>query len=302
MNDANKGILLESGTGEVEILEFEVEGKKYAINVVKVKEILRIDELNKLPNPNPSIAGLTLVRGDVVSVIDMKHVLEGKSSGENKMTLLCEFNNLKVAFLVDRVLGIHRITWEMIQKPDSLVENSLIIGNINLNNNILLLLDFEKIVLDINPLSGISEERVKTTKTPYKASREKKRIFLSDDSPLIRRLLKDTLTLAGYTNLKFFNDGKAVLDYLQMISKEGGFKNEVDLLITDIEMPQMDGHTVTRTIKEDEALRELPVIIFSSLITGDLLHKGDSVGADAQVSKPEIAKLVELIDELLGLE
>ena len=297
-----KGILLESGTGELEILEFEVEGRKYAINVIKVKEILSINSLNKIPNSHPAISGITLVRGDVISVIDMKYVLDKKPTVEDsRMTLLCEFNNLKVAFLVDKVIGIHRIKWEDIKKPDSIIENSLIIGNINYQNNILILLDFEKIVIDISPSTGISEERLGGIDA--KENRMNKKIMLADDSPLIRKLLKDVLTKAGYSNLTFFNDGLAAYEYLEALKEKMGdnFKQNVNLLVTDIEMPQLDGHTLTKRIKTDKVLKSLPVVIFSSLITGDLRHKGHAVGADAQMSKPEIGRLIELIDGFLGL-
>ncbi|KDR94548.1 two-component system, chemotaxis family, response regulator CheV [Peptoclostridium litorale DSM 5388] len=295
-----KGILLESGTGELEILEFEVEGRKYAINVIKVKEILSISALNKIPNSHPAISGITLVRGDVISVIDMKYVLDKKPTvGDARMTLLCEFNNLKVAFLVDKVIGIHRIKWEDIKKPDAIIENSLIIGNINYQNNILILLDFEKIVIDISPSTGISEERL--GEMDSKEDRMHKRIMLADDSPLIRRLLRDVLIKAGYSNLIFFNDGLEAYNYLGELKEKLGedFKRNVDILVTDIEMPQLDGHTLTKRIKTDKVLKSLPVIIFSSLITGDLRHKGQAVGADAQMSKPEIGQLIELIDGFL---
>jgi len=300
--DEYKGILLESGTGELEILEFEVEGKKYAINVIKVKEILRVDSVNKIPDSKPEILGVALVRGDVISLVDMKYVLEKKKTLEDsKMTLLCEFNNLKVAFSVDRVLGIHRIKWDDIKKPDSLVENSLVIGNINYKSEILMLLDFEKIITDISPSTGITESKLGNI--TLKDERGQKKIAVADDSPLIRRLIKDVLLKAGYGDVRFFDDGKEVYDYLEQLKESEGddFINEVNLLVTDIEMPRMDGHTLTKKIKEDKVLKTLPVIIFSSLITGDLRHKGHSVGADAQMSKPEAGQLVELIDGFLGI-
>lgn len=295
-------ILLESGTGEVEILKFKVAGKHYAINVVKVKEILPLGDSAKVPNAHPSILGLTLVRGDVVSVIDLHHVLEGMKPADlkGKMTLLCEFNQLRVAFCVDEVLGITRIKWSDMGKPDDLLDQSLIIANINLDEKIYMLLDFEKIVIDISPQTGINTDRLKDLTAK---DRSAYKIALADDSPMIRRLLLDTLTLAGYSKLKFFNDGQAALDFFMDLDKEKGarFKEDVDLLITDIEMPQLDGHTLTRRLKEHQTYRELPIVIFSSLITGSLRHKGESVGADAQMSKPEIGQLIEMVDSLLGV-
>lgn len=298
----NDGILLESGTGEFEILKFTVNGKFYAINVIKVREILQIDKLSEVPNSPEAISGITLVRGEVVTVIDLKYVLEKKhyEDKNQKMTLLCEFNKLKVAFLVDEVLGIHRLGWDKMQKPDDILNATLVIGNINMDNTIYMMLDFEKIVMDISPQTGITTARIAGLEAK---DRSKVQLLLADDSPMIRQVLKDTLNYAGFTKLRFCDDGKEAYDYLINLAEQKGeaFTEDAQLLITDIEMPQMDGHTLTRKVKEHKILKRMPVIIFSSLITDSLKHKGDSVGADAQMSKPEIGKLVLLIDKLLNI-
>ncbi|CBH21708.1 MULTISPECIES: chemotaxis protein [Acetoanaerobium] len=302
MTEDKKGILLETGTGELEILEFTVKNTHYAINVIKIKEILEIDYVTKVPKSNPALIGLTMVRGDVIPLIDMNYVLEKEFTPINGKikTLLCEFNQLKVAFCVDEVHGIHRIGWNLIKKPDMVIENSdsLIIGNITLGERIIMLLDFEKIVTDIAPSTGINESRIGNI---TKKDRLGIKLILSDDSPMIRQLLDDVLTKAGFGNMKFFNDGQQAWHYLDNLVEEKGerFIEDVQILITDIEMPQMDGHTLTRKIKEHKILRTLPVIIFSSLITDDLKHKGLSVKADAQMSKPEVENLVNVIDKLI---
>ena len=302
MTEDKKWILLETGTGELEILEFTVKNTHYAINVIKIKEILEIDYVTKVPKSNPALIGLTMVRGDVIPLIDMNYVLEKEFTPINGKikTLLCEFNQLKVAFCVDEVHGIHRIGWNLIKKPDMVIENSdsLIIGNITLGERIIMLLDFEKIVTDIAPSTGINESRIGNI---TKKDRMGIKLILSDDSPMIRQLLDDVLTKAGFGNMKFFNDGQQAWHYLDNLASEKGnrFIEDVQILITDIEMPQMDGHTLTRKIKEHKILRTLPVIIFSSLITDDLKHKGESVKADAQMSKPEVENLVGVIDKLI---
>ena len=302
MTEDKKGILLETGTGELEILEFTVKNTHYAINVIKIKEILEIDYVTKVPKSNPALIGLTMVRGDVIPLIDMNYVLEKEFTPINGKikTLLCEFNQLKVAFCVDEVHGIHRIGWNLIKKPDMVIENSdsLIIGNITLGERIIMLLDFEKIVTDIAPSTGINESRIGNI---TKKDRMGIKLILSDDSPMIRQLLDDVLTKAGFGTMKFFNDGQQAWHYLDNLASEKGnrFIDDVQILITDIEMPQMDGHTLTRKIKEHKILRTLPVIIFSSLITDDLKHKGESVKADAQMSKPEVENLVGVIDKLI---
>ena len=295
-------ILLESGTGELEIIEFIANGNRYAINVVKVKEVIEMpkDGLTKLPDPKPEIAGLILCRDEILTLVDLKYILtKQKTNNIGTKVIICEFNKIKVAFNIDDIVAVHRIKWEEIRKPDDLSENSLSVGNILLGDKVLIMLDFEKIVTDICPSSGISEDRL--VHVDYK-DRSNIKVMLADDSALIRRLLKDTLTKAGFRNLRIFDDGQQALDYLNELKDQKGenFRENVQLLITDIEMPRMDGLTLTRKIKEDPILQKLPVIVFSSLITDELRHKGESVGANAQLSKPEVEGLVETIDNLLN--
>ena len=296
-------ILLESGTGEVEVIEFRANDVNYAINVIKVKEIIDMPAsgVTKMPESKKEIAGLILCRDEILPVIDLKYILNREKSSElGSRLIVCEFNKVKVAFNIDDIIGVHRIKWSEIRKPNNMFDESLAVGNIVLNGKIIVMLDFEKIVTDISPKSGISEDRLVSVE--YK-DRSELKLVLADDSPLIRKLLRETLTKAGFTNMKIFDDGEQALDYLEGLKKDLGksFVKEVQLLITDIEMPQMDGLTLTRKVKEDEVLKRLPVIIFSSLITDDLRHKGESVGADAQLSKPEIEELIGVVDQLLGI-
>ena len=298
----NNNILLESGTGELEIIEFIANGNHYAINVVKVKEVIEMPKsgLTKLPDPKPEIAGLILCRDEILTLIDLKYILTKRSAGNlGSKVIVCEFNKIKVSFNIDDIVAVHRIKWSEMRKPDDLSENSLAVGNILLNGKVIIMLDFEKIVTDISPSVGISEERL--VKVDYK-DRSDIKLILADDSALIRRLLKDTLIKAGFNNLRIFDDGQQALDFLTQLAENKGenFIKDAQLLITDIEMPQMDGLTLTRKIKEHELLRKLPVVIFSSLITNELRHKGDSVKADAQLSKPEVSELVSTIDKLLN--
>ena len=299
----SNNILLESGTGEVEVIEFIVNGNHYAINVVKVKEVIQMPQsgLTKLPDPKPEIAGLILCRDEIITLVDLKYIITKQTTKNvGSKIIICEFNKMKVSFNIDDVVGVHRIKWSEIRKPDDLSENSLAVGNILLDDKVLIMLDFEKIVTDICPSSGISEDKL--VEVDYK-DRSGAKLVLADDSALIRRLLKDTLTKAGFKNLKIFDDGKQALDFFKGLVKEKGenFNKYAQMLITDIEMPQMDGLTLTRKIKEDVVLKKLPVVIFSSLITSELRHKGESVKADAQLSKPEISELVDTIDKLLNI-
>ena len=174
---------------------------------------------------------------------------------------------------------------------------SQVIGVIKQNNQMILLLDFERIMVDINPDSGISIDSVKKL---GKRERSDKKIVIAEDSPLLRKLLHDTMNEAGYINLEFFENGRDAFEYLEALVKTGSpIEEHVQLVVTDIEMPQMDGHHLTKKIKTHPDLQILPVIIFSSLITDDLRHKGDQVGAEDQISKPEIAELILKVDQFI---
>ncbi|WP_297517853.1 chemotaxis protein [uncultured Clostridium sp.] len=294
----NSDILLESGTGELEVLKFRIGKKLYAINIIKVKEVVDCNNLTTIPDSHDEIAGVILCRDEIIPLVDLIYILDKKKKEEEIFkTIICEFNEMKVAFNIDEVIGVQRIRWSDIIKPMALVESSLVIGNIIEGEKVILLLDFEKIVTDINPKVGISEDRI--VDVEYR-ERDHIKIGIVDDSLLIRNLLGSTLEKAGFKDVRKFEDGECAYEYLEKIvtNKKDRFVEDIQLLITDIEMPRMDGHTLTKKIKEHDNLKRLPVIIFSSLITRDLEHKGLAVGADAQFSKPEVEKLIEWIDNL----
>ena len=125
-------------------------------------------------------------------------------------------------------------------------------------------------------------------------------IVLAEDSILLTKMIRESLKKAGYINLKEFNNGQEAWEYLSSLKDNAGsIKSEASLIITDIEMPKMDGHRLTKLVKSDDILKNIPVIIFSSLINPEMQIKGKQVGADEQLSKPEIGHLVEVIDQLL---
>ncbi|MFJ7825135.1 chemotaxis protein [Psychrobacillus sp. NPDC096623] len=300
MND-HKGILLESGTNELEIVEFQVGQNKFGINVIKVKEIIQPIPITFIPHAHPHVEGIVQLRGEVLPVVSMNRVLgiPVQNKSDQEKFIVAEFNKQRVIFHVDNVTQIHRISWDQIEKPSEIYQGSSshVIGVIKRQDQMILLIDFEKIIVDINPESGISVESVKKL---GKRERSDKKIVIAEDSPLLRKLLHDTLIEAGYANLEFFENGLDALTYLeQLTTVTSDISEHVQIVVTDIEMPQMDGHALTKRIKEHNHLSKLPVLIFSSLITDDLRHKGDQVGAEDQISKPEIAELVLKIDKFI---
>jgi two-component system, chemotaxis family, chemotaxis protein CheV len=299
MKDSN--ILLETGTNELEIVEFSIGENKFAINVMKVKEILNPVPVVGIPHAHPFVEGIMELRGEVLPVIDVAAALglPGSTQPQLDKFIVAEFNQQKTVFHVHSVTQIHRISWGHIEKPSEMYQGteSHVIGVIKLAGQMILFLDFEKILLEINPESGIKMSDVKKLGP---RERSNKRIVIAEDSAMLRKILHDTLAEAGYQYLEFFENGKDGIDYLEHLAEHTNNLTEaVQLVITDIEMPQMDGHHFTKRIKEHSILSKLPVIIFSSLITNELRHKGTVVGADAQISKPDISELVLKIDELI---
>lgn len=295
-------ILLDSGTNELEIVMFNIGEGLYGINVLKVREIVNALEVTSIPNAHPNVEGVIRLREEVLPVVNLAQVLaipESEDPSKDKF-IIAELNQIKIAFRVHDVSRIYRISWEQIEKPSDISsgQEAYAIGIIKLDDLISILIDFEKIIVEINPETGLNVDSLAVLGP---RERSEKKIMVAEDSPMLRELIKDTLEEAGYDQLMFFENGREAWDHLAELAEDESvaLNDNVDLIITDIEMPQMDGHHLTDRIKTDNRLKELPLIIFSSLITQDLYHKGERVGADAQVSKPEIVKLVQYIDQLV---
>ncbi len=294
-------ILLESGTNELEVLEFTIAGNHYGINVAKVREILSMTEITPVPNSHPCIEGIFMPRDTIITVINLVMALgfPEKETRSTDMLIVTNFNNLNIAFDVEQVLGIHRVSWLDIVKPDSTVNApgvGIATGIIKKLEDLIIILDFERIVEEICP-----ETSLKMSQIEQLGERERNNIpiILAEDSPMLQKLVTDALTTAGYTNLHIYANGQEAWDKLLELKKNNGVDYGVKCVITDIEMPQMDGHRLIRLIRSDEALKHLPIVVFSSLINEDMKRKGERLGADAQISKPEIGQLVNCIDNLI---
>ncbi|WP_027184242.1 chemotaxis protein [Desulfovibrio inopinatus] len=300
-------ILLESGTNELEIIEFLIkeiddEGKEhtghYGVNVAKVLEIIRLPRVTALPGHfHPAVMGTFNMRNNIIALIDLCAWL-GKTPVETDTpkVIVTEFNRVVNAFLVSGVTRIYRLSWERIEPPDINMQTyaeGCITGVVRMEDRILFILDMEKIIADLNPNLAVgtippSPETSSEAEVHYKT-------LIADDSSTIRHMIGHSLETAGFEVERTIN-GKMAWDKL-MEWKERAVQNNrpisdyVHLVVSDIEMPAMDGHTLTKKIKDDPFLSNIPVILFSSLITEGLRHKGESVGADDQISKPELAEV-----------
>ncbi|WP_245549557.1 chemotaxis protein [Maridesulfovibrio hydrothermalis] len=313
--------MLKAGTNEVELLELYLdEGAEdarkrwsFGLNVAKVKKIIKESDLKKFSGrkqegllaghsggvdvKNPLVLGMFEFMGAVIPLIDLSGWLRmEKVRGENRMVLVTEFNDVVSAFLVSGVNRIHRISWgelESLQGKMAMYGEGTIIGTVKLTDpdRILQVLDLEQAMADLSPAreneSFLEIEEVDVPK--YSA-------ICADDSRSMRNLVQKSLERGGFT-VKAYPNGQELWNALEVISNKvkdsgGHVTDYVQLVVSDIEMPGMDGHAVTRKIKADPYLKDVTVYLFSSLITEELLHKGESVGADRQYSKPQIAELV----------
>mgnify|MGYP002515810369 CR=1 FL=1 len=298
---ADTEILLESGTNEIEIMQFTIFGELYGINVAKVREIMMADKVKPVPHSHEAVEGIFKPRDILLTVINLPKYLTGDSGDKNERDLfiVTNFNKMHIAFRVHTVVGISRISWEDIQKPDKTLtngEDGVATGIAQCGGHLVTILDFEKIVAEIAPETTIQVDEI--DRLGDRIPRDN-RIILAEDSILLTKMIKDSLFRAGYSNLMNFNNGKEAWEYLSSIRNEPDFYKRAALLITDIEMPEMDGHRLTKLVKDDEKMKRMPVIIFSSLINEEMRIKGKQLGANEQLSKPEIGRLVEVMDELL---
>ncbi len=296
----DSNILLESGTNELEILEFTLGGNRYGINVAKIREILSYQPVTPIPHANPSVEGIFMPRDIMITVISLKRCIGIPESEDEKkgLFIITNFNKLNVAFHVDEVLGIHRVSWQNIIKPDSTINNDdgVSTGVVKLQDNLIVILDFERIVTDISPETGL---KISDVEEYQGRDRRDSPILIAEDSPFLSKLITDCLKKAGYTKLIVTANGQEAWDEICEYKNNGTLDDMVHCVITDIEMPLMDGHRLTKLLKTDDGLKHIPLIIFSSLVNEEMRRKGEQLGADAQLTKPEIGDLVRTIDELI---
>ncbi len=302
LEEDKRGILLESGTNEIEVMEFTINDNLYGINVAKVKEILMSAPVKPMPHAHPAVEGIFKPRDVVLTVVDLPQYLLGVpgEKGLKDLFIITNFNKMNIAFRVHTVVGISRISWQDIQKPDKTVaggDEGVATGIAQCGNDLVTILDFEKIVAEIAPETTIQLAEIDRL---GKRGRQEAPILVAEDSILLSKMIAEALHKSGYVNVKMFSNGQELWNYLESLRGEEDLRKKVRLIITDIEMPQMDGHRLTKLIKDDSEFKKLPVVIFSSLITEEMRRKGKELGANEQMSKPEIGRLVEVIDHLVA--
>lgn len=317
-----EGILLESGTNEVELLEFLIAGQGFGVNVVKTQAIEQYNpsHLTTIPMAPPSLMGMLLFRNRTIPLIDLGSALGIASGGgqawdmsddsgsleveEKRIVLVMEFNNVTSAVLVDGVNRIHRISWESISPMNSALsaDTSSFTGSVNIEGREILIVDMERVIGEVMPTACMEDIDPDAVPESQSLQRGDIRIVLAEDSNSIRSMIEGVLAKGGYTRVTSFDNGKSAHDYVEstLSELEDGetLVGRIDMIISDIEMPQMDGLTFCKRVKRKMGLADLPVVLFSSLINEQMAAKCRTVQADGYISKPQIGELIELVDRL----
>ena len=296
----NKGILLESGTNEFEIIEFSVGGVFYGLNVAKVREVINSVPVTFIAKAHPNLDGIFTLRSRVMPLVNLARSLKAVPASEEFKIIVCEINNFYVGFKVDAVYRIHRISWTQMEPAPHLAGSDLVVGIVKMQERMIILLDFEKILADVNPEMNQKMAAVPHSTPDLIKTRKTKTILIAEDSRMLRDLLLNTLHTAGYNTISNENGLEAWNRLESMLETSTPIGDSIQMIITDIEMPQMDGHHLIKKIKSHPALKELPIVIFSSLINDEMRIKGEALGAFAQVTKPEIEQLIGIVDKKIA--
>jgi len=310
------GDVVKVGTNLMELIEFiiykknkfgEVKKCHYGINVFKVREVIKTPEIVPLPNHINYIEGMFNLRDENIPLLNLVERLNGMEMDYNKnIVIVAEFNNIYIGLLVHEVVQIHRISWQRIlpaPKMTATPESDLIIGVVKLENDeSLVILDFERIVNEINPVTDTEVGNVKEEES-VKETHKKHHILLADDSKIVRKQMHDLLTKLGFDVTLKENGEEALRELIRIreISENTGepIRSLVSIIITDIEMPQMDGYTLTNKVKSDPLLAKIPIIMHTSLSGDNVKLRGKEVGADEYITKFSVDHIRETLKKVI---
>lgn len=293
-------ILLEAGTNEMEMLLFRIGGGAFGINVAKVKEIIRRVDTVRVPMAPHGIEGSFLLRDEVLTLINLAAYLEIPADPKpgHELIIIVEFDKMRCGVLVDAVEMIHRVGWDRIEPPSPMLAKSgtPVVAMTRLGDTVVQLLDFEAIVGSL--LGGTGTTPPAEIPQSQAADRGGVRVLAADDSFTIRASLENLLRGAGFEQVTMCTDGQHAWETLE--SWKAGGAALPHIVLSDIEMPRVDGLHLCMRIKQDPVLRAIPVVLFSSIIREETRNKGEAVGADAQITKFDVAHLLATIDQLLA--
>lgn len=319
--EERKSILTESGTNELEIIEFHLkkqlpDGREkiayYGINVAKVREVIRVPETTDYPNAQRHMVGVFSLRDRLIPLVDLAGWLGIKTNPDpsHKVVIVTDFNKMANGFLIDSVSRIHRVSWEDVESPSQFLEageNDCVVAVVRRDGNLIMILDFEKIIADINPeLSmekyDVTQDRKVLIDDRMMALRQGKTILVVDDSAFIRKMIETTLRTAGYNVITAKDGGEGLemmTDFDRLAQERMPVTGFVNAVITDVEMPRMDGMHLLKRLRDTPSYKEMPIVMFSSLMSDDNRQKALQLGANDTITKPEIGRMVGMMDHML---
>lgn len=288
------------GQNRLELLLFRLNSQQpFGINVFKVREVLQCPELSALPGAHPNVRGIAHLRGEPVTVIDLSMATGGQPITDltNAYVLVTEYNRHTQGFLVAGVDRIISSNWEQIMPaPQGAGKAHYVTAVTKVDNKLVQILDVEKVFFEISPVDETVSESVK--EKSKELDFKNLVVLVADDSAVARNQVKRALGAIG-VEIQTVNDGRLALDWLLAKAQElgGDVSAKVPLLISDIEMPEMDGYTLTAEIKANEHLKNIHVILHSSLSGVFNNAMVSKVGADQFIAKFHPDELVSAVQQ-----
>jgi two-component system, chemotaxis family, chemotaxis protein CheV len=296
-----------AGTNHLEVLLFSLgtddgtgRNEVFGINVFKVREVLNLPEITSAPEMPDGVEGFVSLRGDMVPIINLQKFCNLQSNDEPRILMITEYNTLVQGFLVSAVDTIQRLNWEQVKEPPPLISSrmgGLVTAVSELpDKRLVMIMDVEKVLADAggfydeSAFDGIKKIDHATPRT----------ILFADDSAIARKQVIQTLDHMGVNHITCVNGAEAwsLLDKMatKCEQEERDITTEIQGVLTDVEMPEMDGYVLTQKIKADPRLQHLPVIMHSSLTASANQNMGKGVGADAYVPKFQPRELAETLE------
>lgn len=289
------------GKNRFEILLFNLGSEqRFGINVFKVKEVISSLDLNEMPGAPDNVIGIANIRGESIPVVDLQSATGlGKGDVENGLYIVTEYNRQAQAFLVSKVDRIVNVNWADIAEPPKTMGGTTYVTAITkLEDKIIGVLDVERVLNEISPPSKVDVEE-EIIKKVREEGLTNKRVLIVDDSSVARKQIDRSIQSIGYTT-NLFKNGQEALDHLTSIVESGRqVIEEYDVIISDIEMPVMDGYTLTSTIRDHIDMKSVPVILHTSMsgVFNEALVK--RVGADKFIAKFDPDNLSNAVIELV---
>ncbi len=300
-----------AGTNKLEILLFSLgidqrtnRRETFGINVFKVREVMRTPEVTTAPEMNASVEGMVSLRGQLVPVIDLAKYTGIVTESKPEIMIVTEYNGHTQGFLVEAVDTILRLDWALMRVPPEMISNrmgGLVTAVTELQNNALvMMIDVEKVLSETTQIDDSFQY------VNIQPVTEQRMVFYCDDSTVARKQIERTLDAMNIHHAAAIN-GRQAWDELQRLASQADtaqrpLKDLLHLILTDVEMPEMDGYMLTKLVKTDTRFAGIPVLMHSSLSGNSNQKLGQSVGVDEYVSKFEPHKLAQKIRQLLKLE